>query len=147
MYQIGLRKLADHEEFLFDKAAGCRMQHHMVRAYSNNGSEKGRIFHQSNRAYSGRIRFIRYLWYYSAVLGRAFSKSCTYFGGGAMRSPHRQPRPNLCCRLAFRCDDALTHRVSFLIVEIGFTAVKLRSERKKVFGFQLGARIEKFPKD
>ena len=29
--------------FHFNKAAGRRMQHHMVRAYSNNGSEKGRI--------------------------------------------------------------------------------------------------------
>ena len=59
------------EGFLFDKAAGCRMRHHMVRAYSNNGSEKGRIFDQSNGAYQGRIRFIRYMWYHSALLGRA----------------------------------------------------------------------------
>ena len=83
MYQIGLRKLADHEGFLFDKAAACRMQHHMVRAYSNNGSEKGRILDQSNRR--TQVAFglldicgiIRRYW----VLGRAFSKSCTYSGG------------------------------------------------------------------
>ena len=73
----------------------------MVRAYSNNGSEKGRIqsINQSIGAQPGRIQPMQRLGYDSGCITWHFELRRYLLFGHITRSWNCQPRPEICGRL------------------------------------------------
>ena len=74
------------------------MRHHMVRAYSNNGSEKGsHPINQSGRNQVASSRCTDWGMIRAALRGIQLRRYLLF--GHTMRSWNRQPRPKICGRL------------------------------------------------